>query len=408
MPESCNTFLFDNINGENAPFTKAAGSSHKSILYTDLLKHNNTYKIKNIIDYNSFEPSIYVVELIWGHINTLFENLDREILFFLVKYRIPILFYFPSEGFCIQEEGWTEVIETQLKKHNLEKNLKYFITGNLRNKQSNIFNKTYSVNYFEHVFYRANLGFNIGDPFENFKYDRDCTFLSYNSRARPGRTALASEIVRKKLHKNALFSWMEPLQVKNSRDSDLLKFLSLEGHEYYKNIIKNGFDPYILDINNDEKTTVINSVNWDHYRNSYFSLVSETETSKECLFITEKIFKPIYAGHPFIIWSSPRVLDYLKSIGYKTFPSLFDESYDDELDPKKRLKMIIQEVTKFKQLNKSKKKILFEYQKKTIQHNYKNLCIRWKTAFINDLEKILLDIMNDIEEKNINETINDT
>ena len=73
-------------------------------------------------------------------------------------------------------------------------------------------------------------------------------------------------------------------------------------------------------------------------------MISETETSDQCIFITEKTYKPIYTGHPFIIWGNPGTLTYLRSIGYKTFPTLFDESYDNELDPVKRLEMIILQI----------------------------------------------------------------
>ena len=77
------------------------------------------------------------------------------------------------------------------------------------------------------------------------------------------------------------------------------------------------------------------------YSNSYYSLVTETHTSKNSLFITEKTYKPILMGHPFMIVGCPNTLSYLKNKGYYTFPELFDESYDSQLIEKDQLKIII-------------------------------------------------------------------
>ena len=47
-----------------------------------------------------------------------------------------------------------------------------------------------------------------------------------------------------------------------------------------------------------------------------------------CIFFSEKIWKPISIGHPFIIMGSPFSLEKLKDMGYMTYESLWDESYD--------------------------------------------------------------------------------
>lgn len=66
----------------------------------------------------------------------------------------------------------------------------------------------------------------------------------------------------------------------------------------------------------------INMIN-EYFNNSYIALVGE------CRHYTEKIFHPILAGIPFIVISSePNNLQALKSLGYKTFHPVIDETYD--------------------------------------------------------------------------------
>lgn len=393
------SFLFDDFDSDCTPLNNATTSRHKSFLYSDFLKDRSNYKIKKTLEFELSTLAVYVVELIWADISKLFDFVDSEVLNFLIKNKIPILFYFPSEGFCVQEEGWCKIFERQFKKYNLQGNSKYLITGNLNSRQFSIFEKTYGISYFELVFYRANLGkIDFENYLDNFNGKRRFDFLSLNAQSRTGRVALTTEILRKNLEENALFSWLEdPIFSTTFNEAELYKLLSTDSKHYYEKNIKNKFTSFILDVTNDKKQTIINAINWMQYQNSYFSLVSETEISSKCLFITEKTFKPIYAGHPFIIWGSPGVLQYLNSIGYRSFATMFDESYDNETNPAKRLKMILKEVEKFTRLSIKDKKTLLASQKNILKHNHINLVNRCKIQYAESLTKIIKGIKNDIE-----------
>lgn len=396
MTDHTITFLFGNLKGmpmgTNIP-------KHNNSFYRQVIIKNSNYKIGNLDDYNSNSPSLVVIEISWEDIDSIFSKIDQYTLNFIVKRRIPILVYFPTEGFCIEEAGWTDTLATLFKKYNLQKNLKYFITGNLLNKDIDIFDKTYSLNCFERILNFATANDDLL-KFKRLKLKKPYDFLSYNANPRPGRNALASEILRLGLNENALFSWIGGstwmFDIDNRAAS--LPFLNAPGKKYFQRIFKKKFTPYILDVDKHTKNEVINSINVDHYCNSYFSLVSETETSDRCIFITEKTYKVIYAGHPFILWGSPGMLKYLRSIGYKTFPTLFDESYDNELDPVKRLAMILAEVKKFKELNSDEKQNLIKMQNDIVEHNYQHLLSRWDTSFDIDIDHIIMDIKNDIKE----------
>jgi hypothetical protein len=84
-----------------------------------------------------------------------------------------------------------------------------------------------------------------------------------------------------------------------------------------------------------------------YLRSAYFSLVSETRYENDNpRFLTEKIFKPVVFKQPFIVISLPKTLELFRSLGYKTFDGIIDESYDLEYDENKRLELIINETTR--------------------------------------------------------------
>lgn len=79
------------------------------------------------------------------------------------------------------------------------------------------------------------------------------------------------------------------------------------------------------------------------YESTYYSMVVETYQEYE-VFVTEKTFKPIMYGHPFMIYGAQGILKNLQDNGFHTFPELFDERYDDEPDPVARAKLIIEQI----------------------------------------------------------------
>jgi len=77
-----------------------------------------------------------------------------------------------------------------------------------------------------------------------------------------------------------------------------------------------------------------------YYQKTFCSIVYEAFWDEKVVFPTEKLNKCLLTGHPFIIVSTPRYLANIKKIGFKTFDKWWDESYDDEVDNKKRMKKL--------------------------------------------------------------------
>lgn len=75
----------------------------------------------------------------------------------------------------------------------------------------------------------------------------------------------------------------------------------------------------------------------DFYSRVNYITVSETLCVENKKHLTEKIFKPIAAGKPFVLAGGVNNLEYLRSYGFKTFGDIWNEDYDNIVDPKERL-----------------------------------------------------------------------
>jgi hypothetical protein len=67
-------------------------------------------------------------------------------------------------------------------------------------------------------------------------------------------------------------------------------------------------------------------------------------------FISEKLYKPIATGKPFIVFSDEGYLKALKELGFSTFSPYIDESYDNEPIPKERINLIVREIKRISEL----------------------------------------------------------
>lgn len=83
------------------------------------------------------------------------------------------------------------------------------------------------------------------------------------------------------------------------------------------------------------------------YRKIGIDIVVETTMQYPYAFITEKTYRPIANGRPFIIMGPARTLSFLKSLGFLTFSSIIDESYDEIDNPEERFLKVCDTVMSF-------------------------------------------------------------
>lgn len=80
------------------------------------------------------------------------------------------------------------------------------------------------------------------------------------------------------------------------------------------------------------------------YNKSYYSIVAETNTDSLFTFLTEKTAKPLIAGRLFVIAGNKHSLRTLHNLGFKTFDSVIDESYDSIDSQFKRINAMLKQV----------------------------------------------------------------
>ena len=102
------------------------------------------------------------------------------------------------------------------------------------------------------------------------------------------------------------------------------------------------FDPYKPIVEN-YYYNVSQSLPMDIYNSARFNLIVETDIDYDhCFFLTEKTIKGLITGMPFVSVSHRNFLVRLRELGFETYNSLWDESYDQEIDYKTRVKKIVE------------------------------------------------------------------
>lgn len=83
----------------------------------------------------------------------------------------------------------------------------------------------------------------------------------------------------------------------------------------------------------------------EHFMDSYVNIVIETHMDVDQsggAFLTEKTFKPIKNAQPFVIFGAAHSLERLRDLGYRTFDSVIDPTYDSIRDTTDRYHCLMQ------------------------------------------------------------------
>ena len=170
------------------------------------------------------------------------------------------------------------------------------------------------------------------DPLLKKKYK----FLSLNKRPRPHRFLLTAWLESLQLAHHGYISWplthsrtLDELATNPLYSCGLKFFPIMERHVRNINRITGSYPD----------ADTFSGADWlssaPLYNDVDFEIVNETHHQNigDNIFLTEKTFRAIYMGVPFIICGNPGSLELLRMLGYKTFPSVFDEEYDEIMSP---------------------------------------------------------------------------
>jgi hypothetical protein len=181
-----------------------------------------------------------------------------------------------------------------------------------------------------------------------------------------------------------------------------------EFKDTYKELKIHSLLPKMLDIdnhndaeyhNNTSDDYILNSVgvtaNLDFYKNHIAEIISETlyyftinpvKSDINFLNFSEKTFKPLSLGYPFISFNLPKSFSKIKEWGFELFDELFDYTFDNEYNDEKRMDMIINQIN---QSNLSEK-YLNNFESIYNKHVFnKNKFIEFKKEMLLKYEKSL-------------------
>jgi len=124
------------------------------------------------------------------------------------------------------------------------------------------------------------------------------------------------------------------------------------------------------------------------YNETAYSVVCETNFSNYYSFYTEKIVKPILAKRLFIVLSGQNYLKNLRSLGFKTFDGIIDESYDSIADQNHRFRMACEQIHYL--ISQPQEKILQQIQHITEHNQQVMLSTEWSDEYFKLLREFLL------------------
>ena len=207
--------------------------------------------------------------------------------------------------------------------------------------------------------------------------DRSKKSLCLNRRLAPHRLIAISYLINEGLFDETLTSFDIKMLYTPDAGFDVVNGGGFDGEPYMKdqdfinNIVK-GFrtlvkkEKNVLDYDNIADVWGFGFESSALYKETYFSITTETLFYEQGDYISEKTFKPIAHLHPFVFMGRPGVLKYLQDLGLKTFGEFWDESYDDVTNNFDRMELTLKVIKtlisksneEWDELNKKIKSIL--------------------------------------------------
>jgi hypothetical protein len=197
-------------------------------------------------------------------------------------------------------------------------------------------------NYFWFLMNKKHKNQNYNFKHDNKKYD----FLYLNKQSRTHRKKLFDALQKESLLDRSLISFLDPPHNIKLSSAYELPWVDHSNYPRY------GSDQDIYE---------------PQFNDCAFNLISETNDNNHDVFITEKLWKPIIAQQIFVVHGNLGYLKKLREMGFRTFDSVFDESYDQESDPDKRIEKLVSLCRHLRTMDKSK---IYKETESIRQHNY--------------------------------------
>lgn len=243
-------------------------------------------------------------------------------------------------------------------------------------------------------------------------YNKPYLFLYFNNRVTYYRYRLYKHLEYKNLLQYGMYSWSgwispysttwTPARSVSPLYNPCIEFAhqfrhpaNTEEEQSFINYVISNPDIKITKLDNDSANLSGDTlregsrVNPDWIANTYFSIVTETQAGEGPGQITEKIYKLIFCCHPFIVYGPRYHLETLHRYGFKTFPEMFDESYDSMPESFEKYNLISDQINFYTtDEGKEKLKQIFPIIRSTLEYNRNHLLSLSSDDLWNSLEDL--------------------
>jgi hypothetical protein len=195
---------------------------------------------------------------------------------------------------------------------------------------------------------------------------------------------IIEELFNRKLLNETRFSWVENKIKGNLLNKELVSYLKIDTNDF-KPIQLEGDVMYGSELSKRDEYLYTINPNW--YYKSRVNIITETILEGNEIHITEKTWKAIYLGIPFLIYASKNHLKNLKEMGFKTFDTLINEDYD-EMSGNAKIKQIIDSAEELSKIynNPDVLEICRFNQEKYLDKNFRKEI--YKNSFLNNIVDI--------------------
>jgi hypothetical protein len=263
----------------------------------------------------------------------------------------------------------------------------------------------------------------INDVFvsSNIEFSSDRFFPSFESFFDHKQKVLLALLGTPRPHRVVLYHYLRHRSYKNNSLVSFVGFETTKGKdtkEYSLNFLKvNPLGRYLDEKLNQEKIEeIINSLPSEHldtdmvqdlnllathipfelYKQSFFSVVSETEFSDGNMNrITEKTLKSFAMGHPSIIFGNPDSLDLVRELGFQLFEDVINPKYDQVIDPLQRFEAILDTIEETVNYVTTKPKIFAELIYERSKYNFLHAVVGLKTRYEELMEYPILEYITE-------------
>ena len=322
--------------------------------YIDFEKLLKDFSNKNFTFFNTNAHELFIENN--KHISNLFKDYEYngEYIFIMLAFEMHVA-----------SRSDPQIIE-QLFKKDIDLDKVYVITNN-HTFAKNSHLKHIHFEFFEYAIQQSNIDIphytkcknNITIDVNKKRHDKK--FLCLNGRFKHFRQDLAKFFIDNDLLNQSSYSY---------KDGDITLTYDKKFDNYYYENNKPSMKKWKT---KDLNVNLIFNEEFS-YENSIY-IITETffNGDLENCWITEKTYKAMLWKMPFIVVGQPYTLKALKSLGYKTFNHMWNESYDLIIEPSDRMKKIQQLI-----LNLSKRDVkkLISQNYEILEHNYNNLMSR--------------------------------